>query len=143
MSTNRVMSERPVNLLKQFLTTTIASLAALAAAPALAQEATPAEPAAADTQQTRQHAVQNMSLLMSALNSEQVEQQVKNVLMSCIYSNSMQEITVAMDRAIAANPDRFDRSDSSVMLGVMASICGFQPPAAATGEAGEAPAEPR
>ena len=140
MSTNKAMLERQVNHLKHKLTTTIASalaFAGLACAPATAQDDAPA---AADTQEPRQHAVTNMRLLMSALSSEAVDQQVKNVLMSCVYSNSMQEITVAMDRAIAANPDQFDREDNGVMLGVMAQICGYQPPAQ---QAGQAPAEPR
>lgn len=136
MSTNKPMSERPVNILKQLFTPIFTSLAVLAAAPALAQDATPAAPAANDTQETRQHAVQNMSLLMTALNSEAVDQEIKNVLMSCVYGNSMRDITLAMDKAIAANPS-LDRSDSGVMLSVMASICGYQPDAAqqAGGEA--------
>ncbi|MEQ8412113.1 MAG: hypothetical protein RIB52_11205 [Erythrobacter sp.] len=108
--------------------------------PVLAQDAAAPAPSA-DTQETRQHAVENMSLLMTALNSEAVDQDVKNALMSCIYGNSMRDITIAMDKAIAANPERFDRTDSGVMLGVMASICGYQPPAAQQGQ--EAPAQPR
>ncbi|QIQ86233.1 hypothetical protein [Erythrobacter sp.] len=113
------------------------ALAACAASPAFAQDAA----APADTPETRQHAVENMTLLMSALNSEAVEAEVKNVLMGCIYNNSMRQITVAMDNAIAANPEQFDRTDSGVMLGVMAGICGYQ--AQPGGAASEAPAQPR
>ena len=116
------------------------AIAACAGMPVLAQDAAAPAPAA-DTQETRQHAVENMSLLMTALNSEAVDQDVKNALMSCIYGNSMRDITIAMDKAIAADPERFDRSDSGVMLGVMASICGYQPPAAQQSQ--EAPAQPR
>ncbi|AOL23705.1 hypothetical protein Ga0102493_112696 [Erythrobacter litoralis] len=140
MSTNRAMLERPVNPLKQRLTKKFAPLLAIAAcagAPAFAQDAA----APADTEQTRQHAVQNMSLLISALSSEQVDEQVKNVLMGCIYNNSMRQITVAMDKAIAADPARFDRADNGVMLGVMAGVCGLQ--AQPQGAPGEQPAQPR
>jgi len=136
--------------LKQHFTKAFASILAVAAvgtpALALAQEAPapadtpPAQAAPADDAETRQNAVRNMSLLMSALNSEQVEDGVKNVLMACIYSNSMRDITTAMDKAIAADPERFDRSDSGVMLGVMAGVCGYQPTA---DEADGAPAQPR
>jgi hypothetical protein len=134
------MSERPVNPLKQRLTKTLAPLFAIAAcvgAPATAQEAA----APGDSEETRQHAVANMSLLMSALSSEQVDEQIKNVLMGCIYNNSMREITIAMDKAIAADPARFDRTDNGVMLGVMAGVCGLQ--AAPQGAAGQQPAQPR
>jgi hypothetical protein len=119
----------------KFFATTVA-VVGLASAPAFAQDAA----APADNPETRQNAVRNMSLLMSALNSEAVDDEVKNVLMACIYSNSMRQITTAMDKAIAANPEQFDRSDNGVMLGVMAGVCGYQPQA---GAAGEAPAQPR
>jgi len=94
-----------------------------------------------DSEETRQHAVANMSLLISALSSEQVDEQVKNVLMGCIYNNSMRQITVAMDKAIDADPARFDRADSGAMLGVMAGVCGLN--AQSQGAAGEQPAQPR
>jgi hypothetical protein len=35
-----------------------------------------------------------------------------------------------MDKAIAANSTTIDRADSSQMVGLMASICGYQPSAA-------------
>jgi hypothetical protein len=133
------MSERPVNSLKHALTKTFASIVAtcgvaLAAVPANAQAG-----AAADDPQTQQHAMENLTLLFAALNSEELDGQVKNVLAGCLYNNSLREITVAMDKAIAANPEQFDRSDQGDMLGVMAGVCGLQPP----GEAGQQPAQPR
>ena len=139
MCTNRPMLERLVDLVKlrifkTFVTTlAIAGLGAGAAVSTAAQDAT-----TADDTETRQHAVENIRLLFAALNSEQVDGEIKNVLVGCIYQNSMQEITVAMDKAIAANPEELDRTDTGAMLGLMAGICGFQPE-----PTGEAPAQPR
>jgi hypothetical protein len=131
------MSGRQVNLVTySSFKTFIATFAVLGlSAGATAQEA-PAPEAAApaeDEATTQQHAVQNIQLFFAALNSEEVSQEVKNALVGCIYQNSMRQITVAMDKAIEANSATIDRNDSSQMVGLMASICGYQPQNAGAG----------
>jgi hypothetical protein len=100
-------------------------------APAMAQDAAPAAPQQEATQETREHAVRNLRLLMGGLSSEDVEQRAKDVLVGCIFRNSLRSITEAMDQAIANNPGEIDRADDSQMLGLMAGICGFRPEQAA------------
>jgi hypothetical protein len=91
-------------------------------APAAAQEA--AEP---NEQQLQQNAVDYFQLLVGALESENVEVEIKNLLMGCIYGNSLRSITEQMDRAFAANPG-IDRSNPTQALSVMARVCGYRPP---------------
>ena len=67
-------------------------------------------------------------VLVSALQSDKVEQPVKNVLFSCIYSNSMAKISEGMDKAIAANKQvKVDTSNPTQLLGIMAGVCGYRP----------------
>jgi len=93
------------------------------AAPAKAASApaTPAEQAA------EQDAMLYLKVLISALQSEKVEQPVKGALVGCLYSNSLGKITASMNQVIAENPGKIHKDNPSELLGVMARICGYQP----------------
>ena len=94
---------------------------------ALAQDAQVREvqPASPELQK---HAVENLRVLISGLQSDKVETEIKDVLVACLFENSLREISEAVDKAIAANSERFDRSKPSQLLGVMVGVCGYQPP---------------
>jgi hypothetical protein len=73
----------------------------------------------------------NFQVLMSALHSEKVEPPIKSALFACIYENSMSKISQAIDGVIAANPGKIDKTNATQVLGVMAGVCGYKPPAGA------------
>lgn len=73
-----------------------------------------------------------LRVMSSALQSDEVEQPVKNKLFECLYSNSVSQISGAVDKVVAANPGKVDRKDASQMLAVIAGACGYRPPAAPT-----------
>lgn len=95
--------------------------------PAVAQEAQvrQAQPASPEFQK---RAVENLRVLISGLQSEKIETEIKDVLVACLFANSLGEISEAVDKAIEANPERFDRSNPNQLLGVMVGVCGYQPP---------------
>jgi hypothetical protein len=72
-----------------------------------------------------------LSIMMSAMASKDVEGPIKNQLFSCLYENQFGRIADAMDKTIAANAGKVDKSNPTQVLGVMASVCGFKPTAAA------------
>ncbi|HUD94438.1 hypothetical protein [Sphingobium sp.] len=95
-------------------------------------------PACASAQTTRQAAPTKAQLdsaayvlrvVMTALQSNEVEQPVKNALFDCLYSNSIGEISAEADKVIAANAGKVDRKDASQMLAVIAGTCGYRPAA--------------
>ena len=61
-----------------------------------------------------------LRVMSSALQSDEVEQPVKNKLFECLYSNSVSQISGAVDKVVAANPGKVDRKDASQMLAVIA-----------------------
>ncbi|MEC3911354.1 hypothetical protein U5A82_13040 [Sphingobium sp. CR2-8] len=72
-----------------------------------------------------------LRVVTTALQSDQVEQPVKNALFECLYSNSVAKISEATDKVIAANAGKVDRKDASQMLAVIAGVCGYRPAAPA------------
>ena len=74
-------------------------------------------------------AAYTLRIIMTALQSNQVEQPVKNALFDCLYSNSIGEISAEADKVIAANAGKVDRKDASQMLAVIAGTCGYRPAA--------------
>ena len=72
-----------------------------------------------------------LRIVMSALQSNEVEQPVKSALFDCFYSNSLGKVSEATEKVIAANPGKVDRKDASQMLAVIAGTCGYRPPAGA------------
>jgi len=71
-----------------------------------------------------------LRVMSSALQSDEVEQPVKNKLFECLYSNSLSQISAATDKVIAGNPGKVNRKDPSQMLAVIAGTCGYRPAAA-------------
>jgi hypothetical protein len=110
----------------------LAMAMAMAAAPMpAAAQAAKAPPAPSKVQLEK--AALRLRVLMSALQSDKVEQPVKNALFSCIYSNSMAKISDGMDKAIAANKQvKVDTANPTQLLGVMAAVCGYRPAKPAT-----------
>ena len=107
---------------------TVALALALAQAPAAAQDAKPAAPL---TEDQKNHGVETFRLLASAMQSQNVPDDVKSALMGCMYENAIGKISQTVDSVIAANPGKIDRTKPDQMLGVIAQICGYEPKAGA------------
>ncbi|MDO7833619.1 hypothetical protein Q4610_01040 [Sphingobium sp. HBC34] len=93
-----------------------------------AQAARPARPTRAQIE----NAAQVLRVITSALQSNAVDQPVKNALFDCLYSNAVAKVSEATDEVIAANAGKVDRKDASQMLVVIAGVCGYRPSAPAT-----------
>ena len=122
----------------------IAMGAALAATPALAATKAAksvAKPATAAADNQPPAAVQNamlyLKVLISALQSDKIEQPVKGALVGCLYNNSLGKITESMDKLIADNPGKVSRDNPTQLLSALVAVCGYQPEGAAG--AGTAP----
>ncbi|HAF40731.1 MAG TPA: hypothetical protein DCG90_03035 [Sphingobium sp.] len=105
---------------------------AAAIATALAIGVMPAALHAQSTAPTKaqiDNAAHVLRVVMTALQSSEVEQPVKNALFDCLYSNSIGKISEATDKVIAANAGKVDRKDASQMLAVIAGTCGYRPAA--------------
>jgi len=107
--------------------------------PALAQGA---KSPPALTQEQKDHGVETFRLIASAMQSENVPNDVKSVLMGCMYENPIGKISETVDSALAANPGKIDRTKPEQMLSVIAQVCGYEPPATGTAAPGKAPAAP-
>lgn len=106
----------------------IAALVALTlmAAPGqvMAQGASPAvKPSAAQ----KQAAVFNLRVLIGALQSDKVDNQAKAALIGCLYDNSLRKISDAVDKVIAANPGKINRTNPDQILSVIVGVCGYRP----------------
>jgi anti-sigma factor RsiW len=88
-----------------------------------------AAPKGAPTKAQIDNAAVVLGIITSALQSEQVEQPVKNALFECLYANSVAKVSEATDKVIAANAGKVDRKDPSQMLAVIAGVCGYRPAA--------------
>ena len=98
----------------------------MAASPLLAQTAKPATPRTL-TEEQKTHGIETFRLIASGMQSQNVPDDVKSVLMGCIYENAIGKISDAVDQVVAANPDKVDRTKPEQMLGVIASVCGYEP----------------
>jgi hypothetical protein len=112
----------------------LAASPALAAAPKkapakAAPAAAAAKPAASGDPQA-QNAMLYLKVLISALQSDKVEEPIKGALVGCLYDNSLGKITESMDKVIAENPGKIHRDNPNELLVVMAQICGYKPAAA-------------
>jgi hypothetical protein len=112
---------------------------AIGAGPAVAQEATPL---ASLTQEQKDHGVETFRVLASAMQSTNVPDDVKSVLMACMYENSVGKISEAVDGVIKDNPGKVDRTKPEQIVGVIARICGYEPKAATSATPGAKPATP-
>lgn len=106
-----------------------AAILAVALIPAAlhAQATAPARPSRAQID----NAAQVLRIIMTALQSGEVGQPVKNALFDCVYSNSISMVSAETDKVIAANAGKVDRKDASQMLAVIAGVCGYRPAAPA------------
>jgi hypothetical protein len=113
---------------------------ALAATKAPAKTATKAPATAPASTEQQDHAVQDFAVLASAMRSDKVADDVKAALMGCIYSNNLKTISDAVDKVIAANPGKVDRTKPDDLLSVMVAVCGYEPSKATSAPPAGAPA---
>ncbi len=106
--------------------TAVAAILAIGALPAALPSQTVNKPSKAQID----NAAYVLQVISSALESKEVEAPVKTALFECLYSNSVSQISGAVDKVIAANPGKVDRKDASQMLAVIAGACGYRPAAA-------------
>ncbi|BBD97914.1 hypothetical protein SAMIE_1014150 [Sphingobium amiense] len=106
--------------------------AAALSAPAIA--AGPAAPAKAQLETAAFH----LKVLMSALQSKDVDEPVKNVLFACLYENPFGKVSESTARVLAGN--KLDPKDPNKVLTVMAGVCGLRPGGSAAPPAGAKPA---
>ena len=98
----------------------VLSLAALAlAAPAVAAE-TPTKP----TPEQLTAADDTLSLIVSALNSKDVPQEMKNGLFGCLYETPLKKISESATAAMAKT--KTDKADPTRRLLVVAAVCGIE-----------------
>ena len=96
---------------------TAAGAPATRAAPANAGEQTPTEV---------QHALLYLRVLISGLQSDNVEEPVKGALVGCLYNNSLGTITSSVDTLITDNPGKVSRDQPTQVLSAILAVCGYQ-----------------
>ena len=115
----------------------IARSALLMAAAAVAAPAIGAAPAA-PTKAQLDAAAFHLKVLMSALQSKDVDQPIKNVLFVCLYENPFGKVSDSTAKVLAGN--KLDPKDPNKVLTVMAGVCGLRPGGSAAPPAGAKPA---
>jgi hypothetical protein len=120
--------------------------AALATTPVLAAPATKsaskaaAKPAAATEAPAEvKDAMLYLKVLISALQSDKIEQPVKGALVGCVYNNSLGKITDSMEKLIAENPGKVSRDNPNQVLSALLAVCGYGAGTATAGPAGATP----
>lgn len=91
------------------------------------------------SQADQERIVRDLQVFIGGLQSENIEDEAKAVLISCIYENSLKTISEQMVIALNNNP-QIDQTNGSQLLMVMLAICGYQPaqaPAPAAAPAAE------
>ena len=113
----------------------------LAATKAAKPAAKPATAAAATQPPAQvQDAMLYLKVLISALQSDKIEQPVKGALVGCLYNNSLGKITESMEKLIAENPGKVSRDNPNQVLSALVAVCGYQPESAAGTGAAPTPA---
>ncbi len=94
---------------------------------ALAGPAAFAAPAAnpAPTKAQVETAAFHLKVLLSALQSKEVEEPVKNALFVCLYENPFGKMSDATTKVIEGN--KLDSKDPNKVLTAMAGVCGLHP----------------
>lgn len=95
--------------------------------------ATPAAPAKAQVDTAAFH----LKVLMSALQSKEVDEPVKNVLFVCLYENPFGKVSDATTKVLSGN--KLDPKDPNKVLTVMAGVCGLRPGGSAAPPPASAP----
>ncbi|MET0248898.1 MAG: hypothetical protein ABW164_04135 [Sphingobium sp.] len=67
----------------------------------------------------------HMRVLLSALQSKDLDNPLKNALFICLYSNPLGQISDATSKVLAGN--KLDPKDPNKILTVMAGVCGMRP----------------
>ena len=118
----------------------------LAAAPGLAQApaapTVPKPPAAQLTKAQIEDVAYEMRVLVSALQSDKVDEPSKEALSQCIYNNAFSKISEAMNKVVADNAGKIDKRNADQMLFVMVRVCGYDPQKAAAAKAAPGAAAP-
>ncbi len=78
------------------------------------------------SQADQDRVVRDLQVLIGGLQSENIEDEAKAVLISCLYENSLKTISEQMAIALGNNP-QIDQTNGSQLLMVMLAICGYQP----------------
>lgn len=107
--------------------------AAFVATPAIAATA-PAAP----TKSQLETAAFHLKVLMSALQSKEVDEPIKNVLFVCLYENPFGKVSESTAKVLTGN--KLDPKDPNKVLTVMAGVCGLRPGGSAAPPAGVKPA---
>jgi len=92
---------------------------AAAAKPAAAAAGTQAPPEVQD-------AMLYLKVLISALQSETIEQPIKGALVGCLYNESLGAITENMGKLIAQNPGKVSKDNPTQVLSAMLAVCGYR-----------------
>ena len=110
---------------------TAAAVAALVSAPLAAQDAPPS-PAqqTAPTPEQFETAARHYGFIAGALQSDEVEDSVKNQLFACLYSASMRRISEATTQLIAEN-EQLDPANQQHVQAAIGAVCGVEAPAGA------------
>ena len=116
--------------------------AALVASPALAANEAPAKSAASEKAPADvQDAMLYLKVMISALQSDDIQQPVKGGLVGCLYNNSLGAITTSTNKLIVENPGKVGRDNPNQVLGALVAVCGINPDEAA-GAPKATPAKP-
>lgn len=111
-----------------------------APAPAAAPSATPAaQQQIGNTPEDRARGAVIFRTFTIALNSDKVQPQVKNALVSCLYNNPMKNISVATGNVFDKNKN-LDPKKPEQVYAVAAQLCGVKPQTAKADSA-KAPAQ--
>ncbi|HTN13774.1 MAG TPA: hypothetical protein VL094_03095 [Sphingomonadaceae bacterium] len=125
------------------ITATAALLASVAPAAQAAEKEGAAKAAPAQPTLEQQADIQRSAVIFrlfnAAFTSKEVEQPVKNKLLSCMFSNSLGTISVAAGRAMTQNG--LDQKNASDIYRAAAGVCGisFKPKEQAGGGAAPKP----
>lgn len=92
---------------------------AMAAGPAVAATKTPPKPTVAQIKSAQD----TLSLIVSALNSDDVPQNMKDGLFGCLYENSLSTIAADASQLLQKIP-KLDPKDPTARLLVVARVCG-------------------
>lgn len=110
------------------------------AAPKAAPKPKTSAAASAQAPQEVQDAMLYLKVLISALQSETIEQPIKGALVGCLYNASLGTITENMGKLIAQNPGKVSRDNPTQVLSALLAVCGYDSAAAKPGAKPAAPA---
>lgn len=100
-------------------------VATLLAAGAIALSGTASAQSATADKAKLEAAALHMRVLLSALQSKDLDNPIKNALFICLYENPLGQISEATSKVLAGN--KLDSKDPNKILTVMAGVCGMRP----------------